>query len=213
MSVRNRRLALAGVTTARFHPFRCRLRRASPPTARTAAAILAATALTLLAACSGGNSGSPGVASAGSSSAGGSSSPSSSASADPVAFSQCMRSHGVPNFPDPDSSGQIAKKSPQQLGVSNSQYQAAQQSCQHLLPNNGGQPQSEQQVVTDMWKFGRCMRSHGVPNWPDPTIDPDGRPNFRLHGKIDPDSPQIKAKIDACNRATPVLGHGGGIIP
>ena len=26
----------------------------------------------------------------------------------------------------------------------------------------------------------RCMRAHGIPDWPDPTIDPQGGPFFDL---------------------------------
>jgi hypothetical protein len=48
-----------------------------------------------------------------------------------------MRSHGVPSYPDPDSSGQLAKTNAQLLGVSATQYQAAQQACRHLLPAGG----------------------------------------------------------------------------
>ena len=49
-----------------------------------------------------------------------------------------MRSHRVPNFPDPDSSGQVPKADAQALGVSSSRLQAAQRACQHLYPTNGG---------------------------------------------------------------------------
>jgi hypothetical protein len=55
-----------------------------------------------------------------------------------------MRLHGVANFPDPDSSGQLPKRTPQQLGVSSSQFEAAETACRHLLPNGplppGGEP-------------------------------------------------------------------------
>lgn len=46
-----------------------------------------------------------------------------------------MRGHGVPDFPDPSSDGQIAKvTSGRQVGVSNSRLSAAQAACQHLWP-------------------------------------------------------------------------------
>ena len=61
------------------------------------------------------------------------------ASRGPLAFSQCMRSNGVSNFPDPGSGGAIPKESVEQLGVTSSRFQSAQRACQHLLPN-GGQP-------------------------------------------------------------------------
>jgi hypothetical protein len=167
-------------------------RRAWPRTARAAAAIIATAALTLPGtACSAGrSSGRPGVANVASSTRSASSSPSSSASNDPVAHSHCMRSHGVPNFPDPDSNGQLSKGDAQLFGVSTSQLQTAQTACQPLYPNNGSfQQQTQQcmltgecpqavvqQVLIAERKFAQCMRSYGVPDWPDPTIDSEGRP-------------------------------------
>jgi hypothetical protein len=119
-----------------------------------------------------------------------------------LAFTQCVRTHGVPNYPDPDSSGAIPKETSQQLGVSNSRYQAAQSACQHLLPN-GGQPTSTQTVADqrNAVRFAGCMRSHGVPNWPDPTND-GGRIRFDVFGGavpgLDPSSPQVMAAVRKC---------------
>ena len=167
-------------------------RRAWPRTARTAAAIIATAGLALLLSACGGSP--PSAGSGGSSNAGG------SANSQPLAFSRCMRSHGVPTYPDPSSNGQIPKKTLQQLGVSSSQFQAAQSACRSLLPN-GGQPTQAmlQQAWSDMANFARCMRSHGVPTWPDPTRGSQHpeRPIFNLHG-IDPNAPQITTKIHAC---------------
>jgi hypothetical protein len=157
--------------------------------ARTAAAIIATAALALLAACGGGQSsagagGSPG-------SGGSASSPSA------VAYSACMRSHGVPNYPDPSSNGSLPKGNAQAFGVSSSQFQAARTACGHLLPNSdttfiasltqclqtGDCPQAVvQQALTEGRKFADCMRNRGVPNWPDPTIDSMGRPSFNVTG-------------------------------
>ena len=111
-----------------------------------------------------------------------------------------MRSHGVPNYPDPDSSGELVKETSQQLGVGRSQLQTAQSACQHLLPN-GGQPTRAAllQSWTDFLKFARCMRRNGVPNWPDPTRYPrhPERPTFELSG-VDLNSPQVSARIHEC---------------
>jgi hypothetical protein len=108
-----------------------------------------------------------------------------------------MRSHGVPNYPDPDSSGDLTKGGAQQFGVSSTQFQAAQHACQDLLPNTGGSfmlqfqqcvqggvcPQAlVQQALTLMRNFAQCLRSHGVPNWPDPTVGPNGVPFFNASG-------------------------------
>jgi hypothetical protein len=103
---------------------------ARPSPARTAAAVIATAVLVLLAAACGGSgssAGSDGAANAGVS----------TTSASAVAYSACMRSHGVPNYPDPDSSGQLPKPDAHHLGVSSTQLQATQQACQHLPPNTG----------------------------------------------------------------------------
>ena len=152
--------------------------RAGPLTGRATAAFIATAGLVLLAACSGGGSS---ASSTGSPTGSGS-----SGSPSAVAYSACMRSHGVTNFPDPQLSGQIPKGSAQQFGVSTSQYQAAQRACQHLIPNTGDTPEQQQelqcaqsgncsQAVVQHWMSGlrrlaQCLRTHGEPNWPDPII-------------------------------------------
>jgi hypothetical protein len=135
-----------------------------------------------------------------------------------------MRSHGVPNFPDPDSSGQLPKGDAQRFGVSSTQLQSGRQACQHLLPNNGQAINANsiqqcmlagdcpralvQQVLTEERNFAGCMRSHGVPHWPDPTIDSQGRPVFDVSiskDGFDPYSAQIWAKGNECSRLMPGL--------
>ena len=50
-------------------------------------------------------------------------------------FSQCMRGHGVPNFPDPPASGQ-PPPAPKDAGINpkSPQFLAAARACQHVLP-------------------------------------------------------------------------------
>jgi hypothetical protein len=51
------------------------------------------------------------------------------------------------------------------------------------------------------------MRSHGVPNWPDPSTDSEGRPVFDLsdHGfsRAQAHSSQLGAKEDECQQLLP----------
>jgi hypothetical protein len=190
------------------------VRRACSPGARTVVAIVAAAGLALLAAACGGSSGSH-VAHLGSTTARpGSSTNSQSATDQPLAFSHCMRSHGVSKFPDPDSSG-VWPKSQVELAADNSGFQAATQACGHLLPDGGpGVPPSPavvQQIQNDMLKFARCMRSHGVPNWPGITLD-RGRAIFDPEAVgIDTSSPQISSKMRACEHVFPAsLGRPPG---
>jgi hypothetical protein len=179
-----------------------RLRRAWPPIVRTAAVITATSALALLAAACGGSPGSR-VAQLGSTTPKSSTSSSAAAAQQNgiLAFSRCMRSHGVPNFPDPNSSGALPKSQVDQLAASSPQFPPAHRACGHLLPNGGQPTQAQvQQAWNDMRNFARCMRSHGVPNWPDPsaTSQQDQRPFFHVPDSIDPNAPQITTKIRAC---------------
>lgn len=184
-------------------------RRPWPATARLAAVVLA---LAMLAACSGspssGGSGSPGAAGPGKSP---------SANSQVLAFSRCVRMHGVPGYPDPDTGGQVAKETAQQLGVSNAQLQTALSACEHLLPKTGNidnNPVALHRWWSQMQRFAECMHARGVANWPGPTPYPQdpAEPTFKLHaagiafhrgsqpGNI-VNAPQIEAAVQRCDAA------------
>jgi hypothetical protein len=162
-------------------------------------AITAATGLALLAAACG-------------------SSPSSTASSDAaasastgVAFAQCMRSHGIPDYPAPESNGQMQKiSSGQQVGVSDSVLQSAQTACQSLWPYQALTQAQQQQELTEYLKFAQCMRSRGLPKFPDPTAS-QGRVVFVINASqdgFDPHSAQVLAKARQCED---VLPKGSGL--
>jgi hypothetical protein len=97
-----------------------------------------------------------------------------------LAYARCMRSNGVPNFPDPTGGGGANKTAIVSAlnAVSNSRAQAAQTACIHV---NGGSPGTGQNVAQGhadtaaMLAFARCMRSRGFPDFPDPA-----------HGQLSP---------------------------
>jgi hypothetical protein len=112
----------------------------------------------------------------------------------------------VPNFPDSNSSG-VWPKSQVELAAGNPRFQTATQTCGHLLPDGGPgvapSPAVVQLIRSDMLEFARCMRSHGVPNWPDPTLD-RGRAIFNPEAvEINPNSPRISTKMHECERVFP----------
>jgi hypothetical protein len=202
------------------------------------AVVLASIAL-LVAGCGGSSSG-PGVAhlssgtSGGSpSSDGGSSSPESGASAQQklVAYAQCMRTHGVPEFPEPNEGKLLFHSSDHNghvtgLNPESAQFQAAQKVCGKLAPNGGKAPSAAEQAKMQegALNFSRCMRSHGVPNFPDPEFSQSGGGvGIRIGGKkggpsgIDPNSPQFQAAQKACQSDLPRPpgtkgGPGGGEV-
>ena len=75
-----------------------------------------------------------------------------------LAYARCMRSHGDPGFPDPNSQGLF----PHPAGI---QYQSASRACGHLLPSQSLTAAQKQGHVSQALKFSICMRSHGVPPW------------------------------------------------
>lgn len=163
--------------------------------AHALAAVLLAGVASLAAGCGGSSGG--GVAHIGSTTTAkpGAGSPAGAA----LAYSSCIRSHGVPAYPDPATPGLIPKKTPQELGVDSGTLTAAQRACVHLAPN-GGSPTSAQvaQYRSSMLRYARCVRSHGVPNMPDP--DSRGHLDIGPGTPVNVDSPAFQAAFAACKR-------------
>ncbi len=89
-----------------------------------------------------------------------------------VAYAKCMRSNGVHNFPDPTASGGFLFHASRGL-TSSPLFKAAQVKCHKLMPGGGlpGGPGSEPpsaQTLARFLKIARCMRKHGVSQFPDP---------------------------------------------
>jgi len=118
-----------------------------------------------------------------------------------LAYSQCMHSHGEPNFPDPSSSGEIHKADIAPL-VNTPQFQPAQRACQHVLPNGAfGSHETAQQTHTrlvDALSFARCMRSHGLLRFPDPTDQGELSVAMVRAQGIDVHSPAVLQNAQAC---------------
>jgi len=127
-------------------------------------------------------------------------------------FSECMRSHGVTNFPDPGAQGGInldgTNVNPFAPG-----FRAAQSSCHKLLPGGGPstRPATEQQKQQFV-AASECMRSHGVTGFPDPTTKPPTSPRgysiiegigsnlfLLVPSTINPSSPAFQHASKACN--------------
>ena len=85
-----------------------------------------------------------------------------------LAYARCLRSHGVPLWPDPESSGSFDKSrlTPHQLGVSSSQVGTAEKACRSSVPTYSATQQPH--VLALALRFSRCMRAHGAANFPDP---------------------------------------------
>jgi hypothetical protein len=116
-----------------------------------------------------------------------------------VSFAQCVRSHGVPNFPDPTSPQEFKFYLASSEG--SPAFQSAQTACQHALPGGGPPSQSpaqrQAQTVAAL-AFAHCLRSHGVPNFPDPTSSGQITHEMLANAGIDPRQPTMLQAADVC---------------
>ena len=129
-------------------------------------------------------------------------------------FAACMRKNGVPNFPDPNSSGAISIGPSSGIDPGSPKFRAAQQTCGKLLPN-GGQPTPAQiaKMQQAALSFSKCMRAHGVRNFPDPTFSANGGIGIKIRAGsksgLNPDNPTFRTAQQACRGRLPFAKVGG----
>jgi hypothetical protein len=124
-------------------------------------------------------------------------------------FSACMRKHGVPNYPDPNSQGVITIHSGMGFDPGSPAFRSAQTTCSKLLPN-GGQPTPAQiaQRQQQLLAFSACMRAHGLKDFPDPS---NGGLRISVHpgSDLDPNKPTFKNAQQACQKYMPFKSPPG----
>lgn len=137
-----------------------------------------------------------------------------------VAFAQCMRGHGVPDFPDPNSlggytltnNGSIEGAGGAAVDINSSQAQKAYGDCRHVLPGGPSIEQLEQleqqaqqrraKELPELLRFSQCMRGHGVPDFPD--LGSSGQsPPPGGGAALDPNTPQFKTAEAVCQHLLP----------
>lgn len=120
-----------------------------------AAAALAVLALLVAAGCGSSGSGSATATTSGSTT---------TARTKAVRFSECMRTHGVADFPDPD------KNNDYNYGVSVSEvvWTRAVGACRALQPPGTLSSKRTRTQQSHALTFAQCIRAHGVKDFPDP---------------------------------------------
>jgi hypothetical protein len=129
-----------------------------------------------------------------------------------VAFSQCMRDHGITDFPDPNSDGSISgsgSASGNPLNPMSPQFQEAQQDCQKYLQGGGASSSEDQaQEVTQALEVTTCMRDHGYPQFPDPVVSNGNISwNGSALGAVG-STPAFQNRLQTCQAS--VYGGGSG---
>jgi hypothetical protein len=123
-----------------------------------------------------------------------------------------MHTHGIPNFPEPQVSehgGGVSIKMAVPAGVGqNPEFKSAEEACRKLLPGGGPgnqaplTPAQQEQYL----RAAACIRTHGVPNFPDPTFSGGGV--HIEHQKLNENSPAFKAAVHDCESLIPGGVHG-----
>ena len=148
--------------------------------------------------------------------------PSASGVSSGIKFATCMRSHGVPNFPDPGSGGGIQISNG--INPSSPAFRGARNACAGLLPGGGrGRGHVSEARKLQMLQLAECMRAHGITDFPDPTSSPPSAPPsgggvaFGVDGAFISvsqtmmQSPEFKTAAGECS--FPGIGGKGGPKP
>ncbi len=167
-------------------------------------------------ACGGGSPDDPGVAGAGGSTSTTVAVPGSSSSgiltthAEALRYSQCMRAHGIADFPDPSANGSFPIHAGPNSDLNNNDptFEAAIQACRQYRPVVNLTPAQHAQLESEYLAFAHCMRSQGISDFPDPVTGSGNGVGFRLQGGPNSDlsstNPAFQRAVESCQH---ILGH------
>ncbi len=126
-------------------------------------------------------------------------------------LAECARAHGI-NVPDPGADGTYgAATSIARLAAQYGQAKvsAVEQACRQYLvaafPVLAESPAQRAARRQQLFKFASCMRSHGVPGFPDP-----GSNQTSVKSDVNPQSPAFKSALTACSSLLPPRPGAGG---
>jgi hypothetical protein len=119
-----------------------------------------------------------------------------------LAYSQCMRAHGEPGFPDPQPNGNLLISGSKDH-LNGALMNKASKACQHLMPLAPPMTAAQRQkLVARTLKFVACMRAHGLPTFPDPKVDSRGI-ELQIPEGVAPNSAVLKNAQQACKNLIP----------
>jgi hypothetical protein len=122
-----------------------------------------------------------------------------------VTFAKCMRTHGVPQFPDPggpappgSSVSILGAALPPTINIQAPTFQSALNTCMKPPLAKHPRPKLTAAKKAAALKFSECMRAHGVPHFPDPQFTTDGGIGLGIGPGDDPDSPSFQHAQKVC---------------
>lgn len=131
-----------------------------------------------------------------------------------LAYSNCMRAHGVPDFPDPNGQGEFQLHTIFENGrpihgadltPSSPAFQAGERACgQFGSAGRQVTPAQERKAFQQALRAAVCMRAHGILSYPDPKLV-GGSIDQEYDGKFNPDSRAFQRAAKECTRPGVVL--------
>jgi hypothetical protein len=129
-------------------------------------------------------------------------------------YARCMRDHGI-DMPDPtfDADGRSLQTGPDPADADDmkrGKFREAEQACKKYLdaiePPELSEEQ-QQEFKDAALANARCMREHGIENFPDPTFGENGEARIRLGrgSELDPEDPDFQEAQKACEDTMPKL--------
>jgi hypothetical protein len=123
------------------------------------------------------------------------------------AFARCMRSHGIPNFyfsqANPSSPEvMFGHAVPASIDPRSPQFQTDEKACGPILGlPSGPPPEVTAAQLRRLVRAAVCMRVHGYPGYPDPSVQDGGIAVPPLPSSVDTNSPQFQAAMSKCHPA------------
>jgi hypothetical protein len=123
-----------------------------------------------------------------------------------LAYAVCMRGHGDPGFPDPQSNGLFAATKANRGALAGPRFASANRACAHL-EGPGLTPAQQERQTAELLRLAACMRAHGITNFQYSPPRNGGQGGLGAQG-VNPNSPQFQAAQQACRKLQPRLGGG-----
>jgi predicted small lipoprotein YifL len=124
-----------------------------------------------------------------------------------VKFSECIRAHGVPHFPDPNAKGEYVFG----IDVSPAVWQKAVNACKALEPPGALSSKRSPKQQSAALRFAGCIRANGVKDFPDPVngdplVDTTKIPSSNRPGGMT----ILNAAMHKCGRVLGLAAGGQG---
>jgi hypothetical protein len=125
-------------------------------------------------------------------------------------LARCIRAHGLPEFPDPqvDNDG-VARFPDSAPRVPVATQQACRRIAAQIPPDYSSTAPVSSGEVQNALALARCLRAHGIPDWP----DPNALGQFPIDTRIQQGGKRlIEPALQACARLNPNPNGGVNVV-